>query len=403
MKCQAMQSFQLLLFFATLRLCGAVSEIVQHGHQDQGTHTSLRIHAKRQQQTDKTRLLYKEEDLPTGLDFKMPKVSYADRVAAWTDGFLDLFVLCYWGTILVFIAISELVGHFRGRAAQLRPSATSLSASMSVDRIRALRKSQLQENIPATPAAGRTKGGKVDDDEDDPDDKLDLSPNFWTFNVVAARGLAYDKKGDSLSPAIVCLGAILMGLLQLFTLFLIVYDIDPAAAPYTQKPAAAWKESPLTVNCMKVCMTFFLGMSVVAEAGDAYDEFIIGMSVKDLEVSRVRVVAIPLFHYTITLAVVVAGVSVVLSCQAVPDILFNSMAVLFITQVDELFWGFFERTFDVDAQWYVKRENLGKVAESELMKRCIIMFPMMWGFSLLGRAWYRNQMPMMAMRMMAKG
>merc|ERR1719491_716365 len=224
-----------------------------------------------------------------------------------------------------------------------------------------------------------------------------LKPNIWALNLVASCGQAKDRNGEALSPKLVFIAGIIMGCLQILTLFLVVYDIDPAADPYTEKPSAAWKESALTVNCMKVVMVFFLGMYVVSEAADSYDNYVLGCAVRceDLNVHRFFVLFIPMFHYLITLSVILAGVSVVLSCQDVPRILFSSMAILFITGVDELFWGFVERTFEIEAKWQVQL-NESKVVEVRLIKKCIVMFPMLWGFCLLGRAWYRDQMPALA-------
>lgn len=229
--------------------------------------------------------------------------------------------------------------------------------------------------------------------------KTDLAPNVWALNLVASQGNARDHQGNVLSPMLVFMAGILMGFLQLLTLFLVVYDIDPSASPYTETPSDPWKTSPLTVNTMKVVMTFFLGMYVVSEAADAYDNFIIGIELKSekLLAHRFFVLFIPCFHYIVTLSVILAGVCVVLSCQDVPNILYNSMAILFITQVDELFWGFFARTFDIDADWSMWIAE-SEAAEIKLLKKCLIMFPMCWGFSLLGRAWYRDQMPALFVR-----
>lgn len=363
------------LFLTLLALSGLHGAVAaKQGHQ--GHSAKLRIHAEPRQQSlrgrDKNYVSTEDEHVAPNIAFKMPKSTHVDSLSAATDGFLDWFVVGYWGVLLLILLMTEMIILMNGGVPIVkRESTTSIGGLMR---------------------------------EDTEDDKyLTLAPNFWTLNVVASRGKAFDHQGNELSPMLVFSAAISMGLLQLFTLFLIVYDIDPSASPYTEKPSTPWKTSPLTVNCMKVVMTFFQGMSVVAEAGDSYDNYIIGMGVGDLLTSRFFVLFIPLFHYFITLAVILAGVSVILSCQAVPDILYNSMAILFITQVDELFWGFFERTFDVDATWRVEKESLTAVAESELLKRGFIMLPMLWGFQLLGRAWYRQQMPMMAMRIMAKG
>jgi len=348
----------------------------------------------------------------TPQQFKMPDFRHADSLSAATDGYLDWFVVIYWGTILLIILLIEVTGRLSGdktpcEKTQIQESESSSTRATTED---GWRTQQLAEE--ATPRQGekesessskrpvlRKKSSLFFPDDDDPGRKTELAPNVWALNLVAARGKARDRRNNIISAKIVFFAGVVMGLIQLLTLFLVVYDIDPSANPYTEKPAAPWKQSPLTVNTMKVVMTFFLGMYVVSEAADSYDNYLIGAALpaKELLVHRFYVLFTPLYHYLITLSVILAGVSVVLSCQDVPNILYNSMAILFITRVDELFWGFFERTFDIDAEWEVEIKQ-SDIAEVALIKKCIIMFPMLWGFCLLGRAWYRDQMPALVVR-----
>jgi len=328
--------------------------------------------------------------------FKMPDYHHADSLSAATDGFLDWFVVCYWGTILlVIVAVEFSMPFWTGTTPRKQSSKEGDQEGDEEGEQERGRGMHKTVSILAGdhPSAGDMLGS--------PRDKM-LAPNIFSLSLVAARGEAKDGKGNILSPVLVFVASVAMGLLQLLTLFLVVYDIDPAASPYTAKPGAPWKTSPLTVNCMKVVMTFFLGMYVVSEAADAYDNFILGVAIRKgkLLIHWSFVVFIPIYHYFITLTVILAGVSVVLSCQDVPNILYNSMAILFITRVDELFWGFFERTFDIEAEWKAQI-NDSDVAEVQLVKKCIIMFPMLWGFCLLGRAWYRDQMPALVVRVLA--
>lgn len=346
------------------------------------------------------------KDSKTDVQFKMPTYHHADSVSIATNGFLDWFVLIYWGSIVLFLVIAELATHLNGGVPLTHTQQTEISEETSLPRTWNAAQTQSQPpfggvaSAPSRPLLLKRNTSSLLYDAygrrptDSSGRSKDLAPNVWALNLVASRGAALDRKGNVLSPKLVFLAGILMGFVQLLTLFLVVYDIDPAASAYTMKPSDPWKESPLTVNCMKVIMTFFLGMYVVSEAADAYDNLIIGLGVKDEEllVHRFFVLFTPCFHYLITLSVIFCGVSVVLSCQDVPNILYNSMAILFITQVDELFWGFFQRTFSIDADWSVSiRES--EVSEIQLLKKCLIMFPMFWGFGLLGRSWYRGQMP----------
>jgi len=331
---------------------------------------------------------------------KMPNYHHVDSLSAATDGFLDWFVVGYWGVVvLVIVGLDLLHGHLPNVFSSPAPEPKDSSPESPEEPVEA----------PAErPAALRRHLSYLAGDPisaldvvGEPTDKR-LAPNVFSLMLIAARGEARDRKRHILSPKLVFVAGLAMGLIQFLTLFLVVYDIDPGARPYTVKPGSPWKTSPLTVNTMKVCMTFFLGMYVVSEAADAYDNFVLGVAMrsKELLIHWWTVVFIPVFHYLITLSVILVGVSVVLSCQDVPTILYNSMAVLFITRVDELFWGFFERMFDIEAEWNIKI-NESDVAEIQLIKKCIIVFPMLWGFCLLGRAWYRDQMPALVVRVMA--
>merc|ERR1719440_357681 len=129
---------------------------------------------------------------------------------------------------------------------------------------------------------------------------------------------------------------------------------------------------------MKFIMVFYLGLSVVRESGDAYDNYLCAMNVpKDyLFVHRFFVLFIPVCHYMVTLIVILAGVSVILSCQAVPQILACAMAILFITEVDELLWSFFKRLFDVTVVWRIPfNEDEGDENRVQLvLKRCLVLF-----------------------------
>jgi len=340
--------------------------------------------------------------------FKMPKYHHADSLSAATDGFLDWFIIAYWGVVLLIVVGVEVLHR------QL-PEVFLHNSPRCKEELSAIKEEPVKEaeedpsapSAPARPQLNRTVSILAGHDISSADllgetiKEKSLAPNVFSLMLVAARGEAKDRKQNILSPKLVFVAGLAMGLIQFLTLFLVVYDIDPSASPYTTKPGSPWKTSPLTVNTMKVVMTFFLGMYVVSEAADAYDNFVLGVALKgkDLLIHWSCVLFTPIFHYLITLSVILAGVSVVLSCQDVPNILYNSMAILFITRVDELFWGFFERTFDIEAKWDVTI-NQSDVAEVQLIKKCIIMFPMLWGFCLLGRAWYRDQMPALVVRVM---
>merc|ERR1740121_993927 len=111
---------------------------------------------------------------------------------------------------------------------------------------------------------------------------------------------------------------------------------------------------------MKFMMVFFLSLSVVAEASAACNAFGVAIELpKHAVLGRMPTSAIPIFHYVITLFTILCGVCVVLSCQAVTAILFNSLAILFVTQVDELFYKVLDQ-FGLVVDW-----NIALIKRSE--------------------------------------
>jgi hypothetical protein len=352
-----------------------------------------------------------------------PDFHAVDSLAEATGGWLDWFLVIYWLSVIAVLALFELVTYVRGTSwINMSPDQVSKNAiqrgksTATVGQGRSYRSMSLS----GSPSEGGSQQ-KSDSKLGEKQVSLDLPgfgsedagvapgnelhENFWALNLIASIGNARDVQGGTISPWLIFWGAIFMGMIQSVTLLTVMYDIDPAAKPYTEIPTAPWKESALTVNLMKFIMVFYLGLSVVAEAGDAHDNATSAWHVDEelLLIPRSFVLFIPVFHYLVTLNVIMAGTSVILSCQAVPEILACAMAILFITQVDELLWYFFQKTFDVyvDDEWRVPMPDESETKESldknekkwKLAKKVVILFPMAWGFCLLGRAWYRKQMP----------
>merc|ERR1711972_1202604 len=97
-----------------------------------------------------------------------------------------------------------------------------------------------------------------------------------------------------------------MGLLQLFTVFLIVRDINPTAPPVTTKEQLPpWKDSPWTVNCMKWIQVLYITTALVKEIGQGMHLFTAALIVhpRRLRVHRLWPCLIAGMQYLVTLAV----------------------------------------------------------------------------------------------------
>eukprot|EP00811_Abedinium_folium_P000148 NODE_10134_length_1374_cov_10.595830.p1 GENE.NODE_10134_length_1374_cov_10.595830~~NODE_10134_length_1374_cov_10.595830.p1 ORF type:complete len:356 (-),score=65.39 NODE_10134_length_1374_cov_10.595830:202-1269(-) len=180
----------------------------------------------------------------------------------------------------------------------------------------------------------RTDGTYTNDTDSLTDQsELDLPETIWCIVLVAAvGGLRFDsgeKMPFSVLFAYVC--TVALGLLQVVLIFLIIHDIDPQSPPVSE----TW-----TVNLMKWLMTTVVASMLTTEASQCMEIFLTTMKVPPqmLHVRRPLIFAISVFHYLIVLSVTFGGVCVVLSCQHVPDILYNSLAITFITGMDELFF-----------------------------------------------------------------
>mmetsp|Transcript_34982 Transcript_34982/g.96755 ORF Transcript_34982/g.96755 Transcript_34982/m.96755 type:complete len:430 (-) Transcript_34982:115-1404(-) len=185
-------------------------------------------------------------------------------------------------------------------------------------------------------------------------EKSKLPVNIWTLNVVAAVRQA--KVGEfDMSPVLVGIIAVCLGSIQMFALFLVVHDIDPDADPVTTKSSSPWIKSGWSVNCMKWLMVSFLSAQMVKEAGQCKEMFAATMITNRnrLCVPKCFLFFIASIEYLVLILVVWGGVAVVLSFQAVPDILYSSMAIVFVASVDGAVFEMFHQLFDIKADFTI--------------------------------------------------
>lgn len=281
----------------------------------------------------------------------------------------DNFVFAYWGIVFAFMITTLAVTHFSPPKEEENKALTS---------------------------------GEPEED---------LAESIWSLNLVSAVGQATLPNGNPMSPYLVGLISVTLAAAQLFTLFLIVDSMDPAATPITTVPLTPWKtpEQSWTVNCMKWLMVTFLSMSVVPEAGDAIKELMQSLQIdkRRLLCSRVHLMILAVLHYLITMGVVIAGVSVILSCQDVGSILFNSLAVTFINGLDDTIYKFFEGVCGIESDFKIVHKDLDGDGEpdiwdmplwADVLQRFVILFPCLYGVFLIGRAWYTGKMPSVVLR-----
>lgn len=300
------------------------------------------------------------------------KLASIDPVSRATNGWLDYFVLTYWGCMLSACAVAVSWTFYHPESRIIFAEKTS-----DVD----------DDSMVRRKSSWNSQGMRV----------RTLDADFWSLCLLSAYGRVHDGNGRKARPSLLYLIACCLGMLQLCALALVLIGINPNASPWTTTPSASWSESAKSVNCMKFIMVLFQSLSLTTEACGAYKNFLSAVYFNAEETgSRPTILTaiIPCFHYFVTLGTVVGGVSVVLSCQQVPSVLYNSLAILFITQMDEVMFRFCKEMCGLEVDWEIPvSESEAPGWKSRVLRQILVAFPMIFGFGLLGRAWYTNTMP----------
>jgi len=340
----------------------AVANAVQTGGESSTAHLRSISHGLLVQQRH-------HDSSTVGETLRSPDKSFADSIAHHfhdEHAILDGFALTYWG--VVFAAMTSIV------------AGTAFTSK-------------------STEEPGVEVGDKLEAsrDEDGSQDE-DLPENMWSFNFICAMDQAKFSNGKLVPPWLVASISLFMGALQMFTIFLIVHDIDPEAEPVTRGPASPWKNTTWTIHCMKWIMVVFLIMGMVPEVSDSQRVL---KAVVSVDPSRLRVpkffsISMTLIHYFVTLGVIWGGVNVICSFGAVPDIVYSSLAISFLANIDNIFYEFFIKMFDVDADFKIvlqKGERKQVKQWMHMALKMLMVLPICWGMFLIWRAWRTNMMP----------
>lgn len=303
-----------------------------------------------------------------------------------------MFMAIYWGVVVLLFSVWLGLAYYKQSAGETSPDGFEALTPFLRSRTSSKADSPLRKSKSGSPGVGN----KADFDNDlGPADTL--AKNIWSLNLVAALGQAKYPSGRTIHPKLVLLVSLFMATLQVFALFLVVDSVDPSAHPITTVPTTPWKtaQHAWTVNSMKWVMVTFLGMSVVSEAGDAQKVFINALMVERhrLRTSRWHPMMTAGLHYVINIGVVIVGVSVILACQDVPSILYNSLAITFINRFDDTTHEFMEKVFGIDCDFEVRYAVWDEPVWLEVFESFVVLLPCLWAFFLIGRAWCNDEMP----------
>mmetsp|Transcript_65027 Transcript_65027/g.179689 ORF Transcript_65027/g.179689 Transcript_65027/m.179689 type:complete len:393 (+) Transcript_65027:2-1180(+) len=181
-----------------------------------------------------------------------------------------------------------------------------------------------------------------------------LPRNLWSLILVSAVGQV--KVGKTVLDARWAVAlSMVIGLMQVVTLFLVVHDINPAATPVTVVSSASWIKSCWSVNMMKWLMVSFLSIDLSKDSSESRTllQGIMETNRRRLQLPRSVLCSVCSLQYIIVIMVVWCGVSAVLSFQAVPDILYSSMAVTFLSRADEAVYELINQVFNIKADFVI--------------------------------------------------
>jgi len=225
---------------------------------------------------------------------------------------------------------------------------------------------------------------------------VELSESIWSTPLLCVLEQLKYPDGTRMSPLFASSVVLFMGALQMFTLFLIGRALNPDAHPITVHPSTPWNKEAWTVNCMKWIMTLFLSVFMMGDAR----QFQVNLREVMCIGHRHKIVRIPIIfsamHFAVLLSTVIVGVSSVLSFQSVPDILYSSLAITFISHVDDMIWPFMQIAFGVTADWnitYREEDDTAVPGWLEGFLRTLTLFPVLVAFYILGLAWVTDVMP----------
>lgn len=260
--------------------------------------------------------------------------------------------------------------------------------------------------------------GSIDEDdageqeEDTPTFELDA--NIWALNFVAAIGKAKYQDGADVSPVYTGAISIFMCLIQFAALRLMTGALYPGAHPWTTEPESPWLKgySGATVNMMKFIMFVFLAVGQISEVSQSRRVVTVALATgTDTYVGAKYVkpwyrfipIVGAILQYMVSVIVVWAGISTVLSFQTVPDIVYSSMSVVFLTSADEMFADMVMTIFDIQADFGIPLSTEQDKEADDLFPRQDVplylllkflqLFPAMFAGQLLVHAWYTGVMP----------
>jgi len=314
---------------------------------------------------------------------------------------LDAFTLVYWSTVLLVLALAE----FLAAAGCMPVSREWRSPSWIESRISSKSEAEgtQQQGSDSKPSsdeeavgAHRVAGGMGGFGFAYQSlEEYQLPRTMYALTIVAALGqTSFQPRGVTVPGWLIVGLCVVMSMLQLLTIYLVLHDLNPHAHPVTINPGSPWIRDPWTVNLMKWLMTFFFTCFLTSDSSQCLVtcKQLIAVDSGRLSVPRAILLPVALFQNVIMLGTVFTGVSAILSMTSVPDIVYSSLAISFIAQIDDMFCEFVLNALAIKADWDVRHDQR-TAWWFPTLGRAFTIFPMIWGLYQISHAFYTNIMP----------
>jgi hypothetical protein len=293
-----------------------------------------------------------------------------------TGPIIDAFFFIYWGAVAVLVALIWLWHVFLSPEDKADASPRQQVTEV-VDGV-AFQYVPTPEKRRATPK------------------ETELPQTMWSMIILSAIGQVRTESNERVPTAVIFSSAVCIGLLQLGILFLLLHDIDPHADAVTVEPSVPWANS-WAVNAMKWAMCIVICVALSSEMMEIKTNLraCILLSDERLHTSRYAMIASILTQYAITLAVVWSAMAVVLSFQSCPDIIFSSLAVCFVSNMDDMYYSFVCTSFDLEVDFVIKFEKGDRTVPwwVHFGLKFAAQFPLLLGLFVVSRAFHSGVMP----------
>jgi hypothetical protein len=226
--------------------------------------------------------------------------------------------------------------------------------------------------------------------------ELELPQTMWSMIVLSAIGQVQTENGQPVSAYVIFATAVLTSMVQLAILLLLLTDIDPNAKPVVVHPVNEWGGA-WTVNTMKWLMAIVLCVALSSELHEIKTNLKGSwfLNPSRIQTNKMLLPASAAIQYIVTLCVVWAAMSVILSFQTCPDIIYSSLAITFVSTIDDMYYTFTCTAFDLEVDFLIKFKSKDRQLPRWLhfTLKLAGLFPLLLGIYLVARAFHTGHMP----------